>query len=56
MRFSTFGTCDDALHENARRVDVVGIDLAGLDQFSTSATVIFAAVAIIGLKLRAVLR
>ena len=47
---------DDALHENAGRDDVVGVDLARLDQCSTSAIVILPAVAIIGLKLRAVLR
>ena len=32
MRFSAFGTWIDALDVDAGRVDVVGIELAGLDQ------------------------
>ena len=48
---------EDALHENARRVDRVGIESRpAATSSSTSATVTLPAVAIIGLKLRAVLR
>jgi hypothetical protein len=48
---------NDALDENTGRVDVVGVEFADLTISSTSATVVtLPAVAIIGLKLRAVLR
>ena len=50
------GAVHDALHEDARREDVVGVELAGLDELLDLGDGQLAAVAIIGLKLRAVLR
>ena len=47
---------DDALDEDAGRVDLVGIHFAGRDEMLDLGHRDFAAVAIIGLKLRAVLR
>ena len=56
--FHGIGNVDDTLDiKNARRDDVIGIDLARLDQISsTLVMVILPAVAIGGLRLRAVLR
>ncbi len=47
---------ENAFHEDAGRVNQVGFQFAYLDQMLDFAMVTFAAVAIIGLKLRAVLR
>ncbi len=47
---------EDAVHEDAGRVDRVGVEAANRDDLLTSAMQIFPQVAAFGLKLREVLR
>ena len=54
MRFCAGAPAHDALHEDARRVDVVRVELARLDELLDLGDVIRPAVATSGLKLRAV--
>ena len=54
IAFAVLGHLDDAVHEDAGQVDVVGIERAGVDQAVDLGDGHFAAVAISGLKLRAV--
>ena len=56
MRLAASGHMHDTLHENARRMDAIRVEFARLDQILDLGDGHLPAVAITGLKFRAVFR